>query len=98
MFDFLPHNAYTQKYDLDILKEMAGAKIAAGLVRNLIKQNLQRDFALITDLLNLLDGYLALPYVIFAQTFALLTAAKVRITADNLSLSETVKGVMIHDF
>lgn len=105
MFDFISHNPYTQQYDFDILNEMAGDQIAAGIYAIGSKSDAlkyKKGFFFDTDLTTLPDAYAALPYVMVAQTFALLTSIKVGNTPDTPSptgtVNRVVKGVTIHEF
>ena len=77
MFGFVNN---TRDYDLDILEEVHGDEIAAGVFA--IAQPGKRNFSV--QLLNipqetalLPDGYLALADIMVAQTVALLTSIKV---------------------
>lgn len=105
MFDFISHNSYTQQYDFDILEEMAGDQIAAGIYAIGTKSDASKfktGFFFDTDLSSLPDAYAALPYVMVAQTFALLTSIKFGNTPDTPSptgtVNRVVKGVTIHQF
>lgn len=105
MFGFINNNSYTRDYDLDILEEVHGDKIAAGVFA--ITQPGERNFSgdkfeFATEAQVLPDGYLALAYIMVAQTVALLTSIKVGNTPDTPSPSGTVnrvvKGVTIHEY
>lgn len=105
VFVFVNNDEYTRQYDLDILEEVAGDKIAPQVVG--IGQAGKSNFSGTTftfeqgELL-LPDGYLALADIVFGQTIALLTSIKVNNTPDTPSSTGTVnrvvKGVTIHEF
>jgi len=104
VFDFVSNDPYTRQYDLDILNEIKGDEIALATVG--IQQRTGSDFAgenfsFDGDVL-LPEVYLALPYVMFAQTVAINTSIKVGNTPDTPSptgtVNRVVKGVTIHPF
>ena len=104
VFDFVSNDPYTRQYDLDILNEIKGAEIALATVG--IQQSTGSDFegekfSFDGDLL-LPEVYLALPYVMFAQTVAINASVKVGNTPDTPSptgtVNRVVKGVTIHPF
>lgn len=106
---FMSQQAYTSKYDLDMLRELArdesGAKVAVlsekvdeeikGLAEWMIPVHV--DYDAVGD-----DFFLALLYVIFAQTLALKKSLQLGITPDNPSpdgrVNRVVKGVTIHPY
>ncbi|MGX6978549.1 SIS domain-containing protein [Vagococcus elongatus] len=102
VFTFISNDPYTQQYDRDILDEIKGNGIAVNTVA--IAQNKAsfdgESLELISDKL-LPDGYAALPFVMIAQIFALLTAIKVGNKPDTPSptgtVNRVVKGVTIHE-
>ena len=105
MFGFVNNDPYTRDYDLDILEEVHEDEIASGVfaITQPGKRNFSGDtfeFATGTSLLP--DAYLALGYVMVAQTVALLTSVKVANTPDTPSptgtVNRVVKGVTIHDY
>lgn len=106
---FLSSNAYTRKYDLDILKELAsannGMKVIAVTekiddeVKKLADWVISVNFngeALATDL------ELGFLYIMFAQVLAMKKSMKLGITPDNPSpdgtINRVVQGVTIHDY
>lgn len=105
MFGFVSNDSYTRDYDLDVLEEVRGDKIVSGVFA--ITQSGERNFSgnkfefVEKDQL-LPDGYLALAYVMVAQTVALLTSVKVANKPDTPSptgtVNRVVKGVTIHDY
>lgn len=105
MFGFINNDPYTRDYDLDVLEEVHGDEIASGVfaITQPGERNFSGDtfeFATGTSLLP--DAYLALGYVMVAQTVALLTSVKVANTPDTPSptgtVNRVVKGVTIHDY
>ena len=103
VFVLVSNDAYTRQYDLDILNEIGGDKIALHTVA--IQQegatNFEGEkFLFGAEYAALPAAYLALPYVMVAQTVALRTAVKVGNTPDTPSptgtVNRVVKGVTIH--
>ena len=101
----MSNDPYTRDYDLDILNEIAGDGIAAHTIA--IQQPGKETYAgesftFDAAAMPLPEGYLALPYVMVAQTVALLTSVKVGNTPDTPSptgtVNRVVKGVTIHPF
>lgn len=105
MFGFINNDPYTRDYDLDVLEEVRGDEIASGVFA--ITQPGERNFSgdkfeFAADEQLLPDGYLALAYVMVAQTVALLTSIKVANKPDTPSptgtVNRVVKGVTIHEY
>jgi len=105
MFGFINNDPYTRDYDLDVLEEVRGDEIASGVFA--ITQPGERNFSgdkfeFAADAQLLPDGYLALAYVMLAQTVALLTSIKVANKPDTPSptgtVNRVVKGVTIHEY
>ncbi|MGL6106987.1 SIS domain-containing protein [Romboutsia sp.] len=105
IFVFVSNDEYTRKYDLDVLEEINGDKIAK--LTCAISVDKENNFSGTTFGFdaknnNLPDLYLAFPYVLFAQAVSLFTAVKVGNTPDTPSPSGTVnrvvKGVIIHQY
>ncbi|MGO2638012.1 MAG: SIS domain-containing protein, partial [Enterococcus viikkiensis] len=105
MFGFVNNDAYTRDYDLDVLEEVRGDEIASGVFA--ITQPGERNFSgdkfeFETETTLLPDGYLALAYIMVAQTVALLTSVKVANKPDTPSptgtVNRVVKGVIIHEY
>lgn len=106
---FMSRQSYTRKYDMDMLRELArddsGAKVVVlsekadeetrGPADWLIPVHFDHDA--VRD-----DFFLALLYIIFAQTLALKKSLQLGITPDNPSpdgrVNRVVKGVTIHPF
>lgn len=105
VFDFLSNDAYTRQYDVDVMEEINGDKIAKRIVAVGTNQDNNfsgENFAFATGDAKLPEAYQALPDVMFAQTLALLSSIKVGNTPDTPSPSGTVnrvvKGVILHDY
>lgn len=105
LFDFISNNPYTRQYDVDILEEVNGDQIAAGVIGigQVGEVNFSgENFVLKQDTNLLPDGYLALAGGIFAQTISLLASIKVGNTPDTPSptgtVNRVVKGVIIHEY
>lgn len=102
VFDFVSNDSYTRQYDLDILNEIAGDDIALHTVaiQQLQTSNFEGESFNLSAQEALPELYLALPYILVAQTIALNTSVKVNNTPDTPSPSGTVnrvvKGVTIH--
>lgn len=104
VFVFVNNDEYTRQYDLDILNEIGGDEIAMKTIA--VQQDDKTVFSGESftfkgyDLLP--EGYLALPFVLVAQTVSLLNSVRVGNTPDTPSPSGTVnrvvKGVTIHPF
>ena len=104
VFVFVNNDEYTRQYDLDILNEIGGDEIAMKTIA------VQQDDKTVFDGQGftfkgydlLPEGYLALPFVLVAQTVSLLNSVRVGNTPDTPSPSGTVnrvvKGVTIHPF
>ena len=95
---------YTRKYDLDLVREVAGDQIARRVVllsdQAFGLENV-KEVALGCDgVLN--DIYRVFPYIVYAQLFALLTSLKVENKPDTPSptgtVNRVVQGVIIHDY
>lgn len=104
VFVFVSNCPYTRQYDLDILNEIAGDKIALHTVGLQQKQtnNFEGEAFTFEGHELLPSAYLALPYVMVAQTLSLLNSVKVGNTPDTPSptgtVNRVVKGVTIHPF
>ena len=95
---------YTRQYDLDLVREVAGDKIARRVVllsdQAFGLENV-KEVALGCDgVLN--DVYRVFPYIVYGQLFALLTSLKVGNRPDTPSptgtVNRVVQGVIIHEF
>ncbi|MFS0950823.1 SIS domain-containing protein [Enterococcus thailandicus] len=105
VFVFVNNQPYTRTYDLDILEEIHGDKIAkqAIAIAQPGKINYSgQTFQIEATEIRLPDGYLSLAMILVAQLIALLTSIKIGNTPDTPSPSGTVnrvvKGVTIHDY
>lgn len=98
------NDAYTRQYDIDILNEIGGDEIAQHTIA------VQQEGATVYEGESftfkgyeaLPEGYLALPFVMFAQAISLLNSVRVGNTPDTPSptgtVNRVVKGVTIHPF
>lgn len=105
VFVFVANDPYTRQYDVDILNEISGDGIAAltvGIQQEGAGSFTGASFTLPMGAEGLPAAYLALPFVLVAQTIALLNSVRVGNTPDTPSPSGTVnrvvKGVTIHPF
>lgn len=109
VFMFMSKEAYTRKYEIDLLKEMHNEKgskkvVAITTGRDLeIEENV--DLVLVADESSegyQADVYQALPFILFAQMYALLISIKLGITPDNPkpdgTVNRVVKGVNIYSY
>ena len=105
VFEFVSNCLYTRKYDLDVLEEIKRDKIAkftcAVSVEN--ENNFSGTKFEFKEKYNKLpDVYLAMPYILFAQTIALFVSVKVGNKPDTPSATGTVnrvvKGVTIYEY
>lgn len=104
VFVFVNNDEYTRQYDLDILREIGGDGIAARTiaVQQDCGETYEGDSFTFKGYPELPEGYLALPFVMFAQTVSLLNSVRVGNTPDTPSptgtVNRVVKGVTIHPF
>ena len=104
VFVFMNNDEYTRQYDLDILHEIDGDQIAQKTIA--IQQDVapafEREAFTFAGYDALPEGYLALPFVMVAQTVSLLNSVRVGNTPDTPSptgtVNRVVKGVTIHPF
>ena len=95
---------YTRKYDLDLVREVAGDQIARRVVllsdQAFDLENVKEVALGCGGVLN--DIYRVFPYIVYAQLFALLTSLKVKNKPDTPSptgtVNRVVQGVIIHDY
>lgn len=103
VFVFVGNDPYTRQYDLDILHEIAGDNIALHTVA--IQQHAETifegDAITFAEEELLPEAYVALPFIMVAQTISLFTSLKVGNTPDTPSptgtVNRVVKGVTIHE-
>ncbi|CGF63021.1 SIS domain-containing protein [Streptococcus pneumoniae] len=94
---------YTRKYDLDLVREVAGDQIARRVVllsdQAFGLENVKEVVLGCGGVLN--DIYRVFPYIVYAQLFALLTSLKVENKPDTPSptgtVNRVVQGVIIHE-
>lgn len=104
VFVYVNNDEYTRQYDLDILREIGGDGIAARTIA--VQQDCgeiyEGDSFTFKGYPELPEGYLALPFIMFAQTVSLLNSVRVGNTPDTPSptgtVNRVVKGVTIHPF
>ena len=104
VFVFMNNDVYTRQYDLDILNEINGDKIAQKTIA--VQQDLAPVFEgesfTFAGFDALPEGYLALPFIMVAQVVSLLNSVRVGNTPDTPSptgtVNRVVKGVTIHPF
>lgn len=95
---------YTRKYDLDLVREVAGDQIARRVVllsdQVFGLENVKEVALGCGGVLN--DIYRVFPYIVYAQLFALLTSLKVENKPDTPSptgtVNRVVQGVIIHEY
>jgi len=95
---------YTRKYDLDLVREVAGDQIARRVVllsdQDFGLENVKEVALGCGGVLN--DVYRVFPYIVYGQLFALLTSLKVGNRPDTPSptgtVNRVVQGVIIHEF
>lgn len=104
VFLLVSNNDYTRQYDLDMLHELQAdgiARTAAGVLVGEGEGLSGTSFILGQEYAQVPDGYLALPFALFGQIVALLTAVKVGNKPDTPSptgtVNRVVKGVTIYD-
>ncbi|KXT77520.1 Galactosamine-6-phosphate isomerase [Streptococcus sp. DD11] len=94
-------DSYTKAYDLDLIREVAGDRIARRLVLLTdCSEDLDQVEQVLLESPILDDGYRVFPYIVYAQIFALLTSLKVKNRPDTPSptgtVNRVVQGVLIH--
>lgn len=104
VFLLVSNDDYTRQYDLDMLHELQAdgiARTAAGVLVGEGEGLSGTSFILEQEHAQVPDGYLALPFALFGQIVALLTAVKVGNKPDTPSptgtVNRVVKGVTIYD-
>ncbi|OUP09487.1 SIS domain-containing protein [Collinsella sp. An2] len=104
VFVFVNNDAYTRQYDLDILHEIDGDGIAQKTiaVQQAGSSAFEHESFTFEGHEALPEAYLALPFVMVAQTVSLLNSVRVGNTPDTPSptgtVNRVVKGVTIHPF
>lgn len=90
------NDAYTKKYDIDLLREVSEDKIAKKVIA-LSSEKIDtgaQNFLLSTDSETLPDVFLTFPYIVFGQIFATMTALKHENKPDTPSPTGTVNRVV----
>lgn len=105
VFVFTSNDPYTRQYDLDILNELKQDQIACYVSGLSVAGETNfggNNFTLLRNGKDIPDAYLVLPYIIFAQTIAVLSAIKVGNQPDTPSptgtVNRVVKGVEIYPY
>ena len=107
VFVFVSSDEYTQKYDLDIIKEIykdeGKQKVVAITqkveenLKNISYKNFTTDDGEVVE-----DAYSALDYILYAQLFAFFYSMSIGITPDNPrpdgTLNRVVEGVTIYEY
>lgn len=103
---FISNDIYTQKYDLDLIREIANEsgkrKLMAFLPRDMQVGGLDYVFKLSDDFSNVEEAYLTPLYIIYAQMLAFYKSLNLGITPDNPNpegrVNRVVKGVTIYEY
>ncbi|MDX1301326.1 SIS domain-containing protein [Photobacterium sp.] len=102
---FISNNAYTRKYDLDLLNELRRDNIASKVIAitaQLDDQVTNGDFWHVPGMETAADVELLFPYVLFAQIYAFHRSLALGYTPDNPcptgEVNRVVQGVTIHNF
>lgn len=105
IFVFVSNHPYTRRYDLDILHELNHDNVANFICAIEVDGETNYDgetFAFGNEARTVPDAYLALPFVMIAQTVSLLASIKVGNTPDTPSptgtVNRVVKGVSIYEY
>lgn len=96
---FLSNDAYTRRYDMDLLKELrrdgvAGRIIALSALADLPEHPDNLILDAVQDPIHYSDLELCLPYAVFAQSLALLRSMSLGIRPDNPNAAGTVSRVV----
>lgn len=97
VIEFTSNDAYTKQYDIDLLNEVQNDGIARRIVAlssTGIENTEAPTFVLAEGGENLPDVFLTFPYIVFAQTFAIMTAIKCNNLPDTPSPTGTVNRVV----
>ncbi|HFH9838250.1 TPA: SIS domain-containing protein [Streptococcus suis] len=94
---FASNDDYTRQYDVDLLNEVHGDGIAERIVAlsaDPLAGTEAPNFVLTTGGEDLPDVFLTFPYILFGQTFAIMTAIKCKNLPDTPSPTGTVNRVV----
>lgn len=93
---FLSNKAHTRHYELDLLRQLRSDAVARVLVLSAQTEDLpdEQDLLAVQHLASASDIELALPYIVFAQLFAMLQSLKLGNRPDHPSASGTVTRVV----
>lgn len=97
VIEFTSNDAYTKQYDIDLLNEVQGDQIARRIVALSsapIANTEAPTFVLADGGQDLPDVFLTFPYILFGQTFAIMTALKCKNLPDTPSPTGTVNRVV----
>ena len=104
VFGFVNNQVYTRQYDVDVLNEIYRDGICKEVIALTQENTLNyegKSFVFDSEAI-LPSGYLVLPYIVFAQTIALLSSVKIGNLPDTPSptgtVNRVVKGVIIHEY
>ncbi|MGT2910197.1 SIS domain-containing protein [Streptococcus cameli] len=95
--EFTSNDAYTKQYDVDLLNEVHNDGIARRIVAlsaTEIENTQAPTFVLAEGGKDLPDVFLTFPYILFGQTFAIMTALKCKNLPDTPSPTGTVNRVV----
>lgn len=102
---YVSNNEYTRLYDKDLINEVYHDQIAKKILALSVGElkDVEADqFTFDAAYQDLADIYLSFPYVLFAQSLALLTSVKIGNKPDTPSptgtVNRVVKGVILHDY
>ncbi|MCI5775918.1 MAG: SIS domain-containing protein [Aerococcus sp.] len=103
--NYVSNEDYTEQYDEDLINEVFHDEIAEVTLALTADKEAGIDadqFVIAHGTESLPDVYLSFPYILFAQTFAVMTSLKVGNKPDTPSptgtVNRVVKGVTIHEF
>lgn len=97
VIEFTSNDAYTKRYDVDLLNEVQADRIVRRIVAlsaTPIEKTEAPTFVLADGGEDLPDVFLTFPYILFGQTFAIMTALKCKNLPDTPSPTGTVNRVV----
>ncbi|AST56598.1 tagatose-6-phosphate ketose isomerase [Thermoanaerobacterium thermosaccharolyticum] len=103
---FVSNDTYTQKYDLDLIQEIANEpgkrKLMVFLTTNISLDGIDYIFRLKQDFSKIEEAFLTPLYIIYAQMLGFYKSLNLGITPDNPNpegrVNRVVKGVTIYDY